>query len=110
MDDEVGAELERALQVRREEGVVDRHQDAAPVRELGHRRDVGDLHHRVGGGLEEDQARLRSERARHRVEVAGVDPGDAQPVALEHLLEEPVGAAVDGARRDHVVVRLAPSS
>ena len=88
MDHEVGAELERPLQVGREEGVVDRHRDAAPVRELGDGGDVGDLHQRVGGRLEEDQPRLRTQRARDRGEVAGVDPGDAQPIAIEHLLEQ----------------------
>ena len=29
---------------------------------------------------------------------------DAQPIAIEHLLEQTVGAAVDGARRDHVMI------
>ena len=60
VDDDVGAELERALEVGRHEGVVDRQERAVGVRDLGRAGDVGDLHHRVGRRLDVDHPRLRA--------------------------------------------------
>src|SRR5690606_32265855 len=50
--DDVGAEVERALEGGREEGVVDREQHAASPAQRRDGGDVGELEHRVGGGLE----------------------------------------------------------
>ena len=56
--DEVGAELDRPLQARARERVVDDDLDAAPVRELGAAGDVGEPQHRVGRRLDEQHPRL----------------------------------------------------
>ena len=70
-DDEVGAELDRPLEVRARERVV----DDEPRRRGGARasaaaREVGEPHHRVGRRLDEQHPRRRRDRALDRVEVA----------------------------------------
>ena len=51
--DDVGAELERPLQHRRGEGVVEHDLGAGLVREVAHRLDVDDVEHRVGRRFEQ---------------------------------------------------------
>ena len=58
VDDDVGAELERPLEVGRGEGVVDDDQRAGLVRRLGDGADVDDVQQRVRRRLEPDDARL----------------------------------------------------
>ena len=62
VDDEVGAELDRPLQRRRAEAVVDRQQRAGVVRDVGQRADVADLGQRIGRRLGEQQLRVRPHR------------------------------------------------
>ena len=57
---DVRAELERPLEVRRQERVVDGVRDAALARDLRDRGDVGQLERRVGRRLGEDQLRVRA--------------------------------------------------
>ncbi len=64
VDDEVGPERERLLQVRRGERVVDRQQRAGAVRQLGDGGDVEDLQERIGRRLDPDELRLRREDRR----------------------------------------------
>ena len=56
MDDEVGAERERLLEVGRGERVVDREQGAGGVRGLGSAADVDDVQERVRRRLDPDEA------------------------------------------------------
>jgi hypothetical protein len=64
---DVGAELERALQVGRCEGVVDDREHAPRARERREPLEVADREQRVRGRLEEQVARRRPEaRARRR--------------------------------------------
>ena len=69
VDDDVGAELERALEVRRRERVVDDDERADGMRGLGDRADVDDVEQRVRRRLEPDQLGLsrRATPARRRV-------------------------------------------
>ena len=53
VEDDVGAELERTLEVGRREGVVDDEQRAAAMRDLGHGGDVGEAHQRIARRLEQ---------------------------------------------------------
>jgi hypothetical protein len=49
VDDDVGPELQRSLQERRGEHVVDHHLGTGAVGEVADRRDVDELHRRVAG-------------------------------------------------------------
>ena len=61
--DQVGAELDRPLDVRAGEGVVDDQPRAVPMGELGGGGEVGQPHQRVAGRLDEQHPRRRRERA-----------------------------------------------
>ena len=74
--DEVGAELERPLEVRRHERVVDGEQHAARGGRPRRRRDVEELEHRVGRRLDPAQARARPDRRGHGRRIARVDVGE----------------------------------
>ena len=101
--DEIGAEAERALEVRRAERVVDRHDlprraaDRATAA-MSVRRSSG----LVGVSIQISLGR-RPDRRAHRVEIGHVDERRLDAVAREHVDEEAVGAAVDVARRDDVI-------
>ena len=101
--DDVGAELERLLQVRRGEGVVDHQQrpglagEARPAPRCRRRRAAG-----WSASRTRDLVRGRS-AART---ASGSPSGTAvysRPQAAEHLGDQPEGAAVRVARQDHVV-------
>jgi hypothetical protein len=62
MEHHVGAQFERPLEPRRHERVVHHHRDATRLGDRHHGGDVGELHERVGGRLDEHHARLRRER------------------------------------------------
>ena len=66
IDDAVGAELQRALQERRREDVVDDERRAGRVGDLGHGGDVDELERRVGRALEEERLGVRAARRRAR--------------------------------------------
>ena len=70
VDDQIRAELDRALEAGAREGVVDDQAGTALVRQFGHGREIGELHDRVGGRLDKQHARRRSECALDVIEVA----------------------------------------
>jgi hypothetical protein len=104
--DEVGAELDRALQVRTGEGVVDDQTSVVAVGEVGRRPQVGDAHHGVGRRLDEQHPRRRRHRPFDLVEVRRVDIGEGQLVPPQHLVEQPERAAVGIVRHHHVIAGL----
>ena len=57
VDDDVGAEVERLLQVRRRERVVDDEDRADGVRRVGGRADVDDVEQRIRRRLDPDHPR-----------------------------------------------------
>ncbi|MET3800160.1 hypothetical protein ABID70_000115 [Clavibacter michiganensis] len=104
--DDVGAERERLLEVRRGEGVVDDDRGAGRVAEVGERADVADLHQRVARRLDpQDLRRARSEDPLDRGEVAHVDGLDDDAPVAEHAREEAVGAAVHVVAQHDAVAR-----
>ena len=106
VDDDVGAELERLLQVRRGEGVVDHDHRAGCVRRLGHGPDVDDVQHRVGRRLEpEDPRALVHVPGRVRVQLLGRHPLELVALRLVDLREHPVDAAVDVVDGDDAIAR-----
>ena len=104
--DEVGAKGDRLLNVRAGEGVVDHQAGVVAMGEGGGQRQVGQPHHRVARGLDEEHPRLRRERPLGGVEVAGVDVGEAHVVTAQDLVEQPEGAAVDVVRHHRVIAAL----
>ena len=100
--DQVDTPLERLLQDRRREGVVDDHVGACLVRRLRDRRHVGDLHRRVGRRLEPDQGRVLAGR-HDGVQVGDVDEVRGDPLAQLEVAELHQRPVVGMARRDHLL-------
>ncbi|OEI69485.1 hypothetical protein Cus16_0091 [Curtobacterium sp. ER1/6] len=105
--DDVGAVLDRPDEVRRRQGVVDDERHPGPVRGVGDPGDVEDVVLRVRDRLGEEELRVRSDRARPRVQVALVgDEVDLDAEAREVLQEQALGALVDAPGAHHVVAGL----
>ena len=103
MHDDVGPELERPLQVRGGERVVDHQPGAVPVRDRADGGDVDDREQRVRRGLDPDQPGLVAPGGVDRGRIGEVDGAPLDAGAGEHLGDEAVGAAV-GVVGDHDVV------
>ena len=102
--DDVGAERQRLLEVRRREGVVDDEQRAGVVRDGRERLDVADVEQRVGRRLDPDHLGLAGpDRGAHRVHVGHRRGRVREAPGLLDLGEQPVGAAVRVVGDDHVV-------
>ena len=106
VDGEVRSELERPLEIRRRERVVDDDERSALVRDLRQQRNVAEGHHRVRGGLEVQHLRVRAHRGAHRVGVRGVYERELDAVSRLDLREVAVGPAVRQVRADDVIARL----
>ncbi len=108
---DIGAQLQRALEVRGGEGAVHDHLDLGvdPLDQLGQRCDVGDRQQRVGGRLEQDAlgARVGLDHALHRVQVRGVHLHHVDPQASEDRLRQVLGGPVDHVAHDQRVTRAA---
>ena len=98
----VGAELERPLEQRREERVVDDDAGAGVVGRGDDRGCVGHLEGRVGRRLEPDQRGVLARRD-HRGGVRDVDERRRQPAAQLEVRELDQGAVVGVPRHDHLV-------
>ena len=102
--DDVGAQRQRLLEVRRGEGVVDDEQRAGVVGDRRERLDVADVEQRVGRRLEPDQLGLPgADRGAHRVDVGDRGGGVLDAPRLLDLREQPEGAAVRVVGEHHVV-------
>ena len=101
--DDVGAELERALEIRTGKGVVDDHAHVVPMRDLADAADVGDVQHRVGRRLDEEVFGLRRQRRLDQFESRRVDVGEVETELPADALEQSKGSAV-GVVADHDVV------
>ena len=97
---QVGAERERLLPGRRQEGVVHHAQGAGRVRGRGHLCDVGDAQQRVARGLDPHQVRAAGERLLERARVAEVHELDLALAATPPGIQQAVGAAVAVVRGD----------
>lgn len=94
VDDDVGAQLQRVLDVGGQEGVVDDDEDAVLVGDGGDGADVDEAQRGVAGGLDPDEARLVGD-VLGNVDLDLGREGDLDAVGLGHLGEVAVGAAVD---------------
>ena len=104
--DEIGAKLERPLDVGARERVVDDQPGLMPMSEIGGGAEVGDPHDRVARRLDEEQSGRGSEGSLDRVEIGGIHVAERQLIARQDLVEEPERPAVDVVGDDHVIARL----
>ena len=105
VDDDVRAELQRALEDGGRERVVDDDHDAVLLGELADRLDVRDAPGRVRGGLEVDHLGVVADGLRDLLDLRRVDGGGLDAV-LRDGLEEAHGAAVQRVAPDHVLARV----
>ena len=101
--------LERPLVDRRGEGVVDHRRDPALPAERPDRRQVRDLHERVGRRLGVDQFRPRADGRGELRDARLVDDAALDPPARQHLAEEGHRPGVVVALRDDVVAAPEPA-
>ena len=107
IDDDVGAELQRLLQERRGEDVVDDQPRAGLVGDLGDRGDVDDFERRIGRAFEEAAPWSSSLTACPPLaEVGAVDQRRGDAVARQQLLDDVAARAEQRLRRDDVVAGL----
>ena len=106
IDHDVGAERHRPLEQRCGEHIVDHHQRAGLLADLGHALDIDQLEHRVGWRLEEQGARVGPDRRFPRGKIATVDQrgGDAEP--RQQILDDIAAAAEQRARGHHMIARF----
>lgn len=107
VDDDVGAEGERVLEVGGEEGVVDDEDGArVPLDNGGEGLDVDEAEGWVGGGLDPDHLGVGPEGGLDVLEVGHVDEGGVEANGGGDAVEVAVGAAVDVVDGDEVVAGL----
>ena len=102
MHDQVGAELERSLQHRGRERVVDRDVRTLVVGGRDDRGQVGDLERRVGRRLHPHQRRVLA-GLHHRVGVLDVHPHGRHPAAHLQVVELAEAALVRVPRHHHLL-------
>ena len=105
MHDDVGAQLERALQHGGGEGVVDDDERAVRVRRRGDGRDVGELERGVRGRLDPHHRGARARRD-DLIGVGDVDVDHLQLAARRAIVELADRAGVRAAGRDDRGSRL----
>ena len=106
MQYQICAEIQRPLEVRRCEGVIDQTERAVPVRDFRRSPDIGDAQQRIGGRLDPQESGSPRDRPFNGPEVGRFDKRKRQAEVFEHSLEEPIGAAVNVPRGDHMIALL----
>ncbi len=105
IDDAVGPELERLLEQRRREHVVDHQRRARGVGDVGDRLDVEHLQRRIGRALEKEGLGVGLHRLAPGLEVPAVDQGRGDAVAGEVLLDDVEAGAEQRLGGDDMVAR-----
>ena len=100
MENEVAAEVERALAAGRRQGVVGDDQRAGRLGLGGAIGDVDDAEQRIARSLDPDQSRLVRDRGGEGALVALIDERGAQLALILEPLDQPIGAAIAIVRRD----------
>ena len=101
--DDVGAEFERALEVRAHERIIDDEADAAAPGDLGDGGDIDQRHHGIGRRFDEDHAGLGARRVFDVLRLARVHVAELEAELAEHLVEEPERAAVGVVADDDMI-------
>src|SRR5207249_6102359 len=87
VNDDVCSQLKGTLEIGTHERIVNGQRSAALVGQRGDGGNIGDFHDRIGGGLDEDQARVRAQRALHLLQPAGVRVAEAESEIFEYPIE-----------------------
>ena len=95
---QIGAQLERPLQDRAREHVVDDHLSAGLVRQLGDRRDVDQGERRIARRLEKHEPGGCGQGLGPLIQIAAVDQDDLDPEARQDLGQDVVTGAEQEAR------------
>ena len=103
VDDDVGTELERVLEHRRGEHIVNDDESIGGVGEFAHRGEVDDLETRVRRGFEEDRLGPTRKGGFPLVEVAPVDEHGLDAVAREDVGDDHRTAPEQGPRGNDLV-------
>ena len=103
---DVGAEVERVLEVRGGEGVVDDEDRADGVRGVGGGADVDQVQHRVRRGLDPDHPRVLVEPVGEIRELGRRHVVEEVALRLVDLRGHPVDAAVDVRDQDDALARV----
>ena len=98
--------LERLLQDRGSEHVVDHDHRARGVRNLSHRGDIDEVERRIGRCLEEEGLGVGTHGFDPGAGVAAVDQGRGDAEARTQILHDIAAGAEQGARGHDVVARL----
>ena len=69
MNDDIGSERERFLEMRRQERIVNDEKRVICMRGIGERADVADAHHRIGRRFDEESTRFRADCCIDRVKI-----------------------------------------
>ena len=97
------AELDGALQIRAEEGVVHGDGDAALVGDGGDGGDIGEDHGGIGGRLDVDHARIGAQGRANSLGIGHVHKTELDAELAKKLRRQPIDAAVDGVGKNGVV-------
>ena len=103
MQDDVGAELERLLEVRGREGVVDDEQRPRLAGDLPGRREVAQTHHRIRWRLGVDDLGRGCHGGRDGLRIAAVHERERDPHPRPDVRHLPMGAAVHVLAADDVI-------
>ncbi|MNH23538.1 hypothetical protein D3C79_834390 [compost metagenome] len=103
MHHQVGAQFQRALQVRRAVGVVDYHGDVVLVGKFRYRSDIGHLHVRVGRRFEVDHFGACADRVFQRLQVGHIDMADLDPELTNTVVQEGKGTTIQGTPDQHFI-------
>ena len=106
VEDDVGAERQRALEVGPRERVVDDERHAGFACRGRGRLEIHEIERRVGRRLDVDHPRRRSHGGAKRSWIPRGHPGRHDTEAAHTGLEQPPARSVERLRRRHVVTRL----
>ena len=101
--DDVGAERERAAEIRRGEGIVDQERNAGRMRDVGDLRDVEHFQSRIADGLADHQPGAFADCGAKPVEIARLDEARGDAEARQRVGKEIDGAAIERRRCDDMI-------
>ena len=102
----VGSVLQRTDEVGRAEGVVDNHGNAVAVGYLGRALNIGDVGVGVAQGFDEHQLGVGLDGGLQGIVIVGGDKRGGDAVFRQGVLQQVIGAAIDGLRGHHVVAGI----
>src|SRR5579884_826691 len=103
MNDDVGTQSERLLEVRRGKGIVHHEARAVLVSDVRHLPDIDDLEQRVGGSLDPEHPGGGPDGRLDGSRIAHVDVVELEAVPRQNVGEKTIRPAVQIVTGDHVV-------